>query len=171
MYPRGVRAQPIKVVKALETTGQIPQEDIDAKLEAERQKRRARAERFGVEYKEPTIVRLRNSRTTDNTQEELFHEGFVTKKRYYSNVEPVNVTGNLYTNQKVPFSSLCFVLTSFVRRKKRRSPKELDALLLRWTQIQNKRRQSLSPIPNATSLIVRVVSSQLLFLTLIVSLD
>lgn len=55
MQPRG-RVKPIKVVKTFEPSGLIPIEDIEAKLAVERERRKSRAERFGVEYKEPSAV-------------------------------------------------------------------------------------------------------------------
>lgn len=80
--------KPIKVVRTLEPTGKFTPEEIEAKLEEERQKRRTRSERFGLPFKEPTA-------------EEFLRDGFVSKKRYYSEVEATQITGNLYDTQQV----------------------------------------------------------------------
>eukprot|EP01127_Copromyxa_protea_P003657 TRINITY_DN13458_c0_g1_i1.p1 TRINITY_DN13458_c0_g1~~TRINITY_DN13458_c0_g1_i1.p1 ORF type:complete len:433 (+),score=114.51 TRINITY_DN13458_c0_g1_i1:24-1322(+) len=77
-----------KVVRAYEPTGNITQEEIDARLEEERQKRKARADRFNADsYKEPTV-------------EELFENALAAKKRYYNKVNGVECTSNLYVNQE-----------------------------------------------------------------------
>jgi hypothetical protein len=104
-------------VRTLEPTGKFSQEEIDAKLSQERERRKARAERFGVEYKEPTVVCLVLRVYTDILKEELFQDGFVSKKRYHGMVQSVECSGNLYVNQQV------LLYCAGTKRKRKRKKK------------------------------------------------